>query len=128
MAVLILELSVRMRGMSMCVQRGGAVHWFGGRMVGVVKAVDNEAPLEVRDLVCGVTVWECYLVGGESSVFRGKCRYSVICVLAEADRMPPLCRFMGRVGAEESVSLGWMGCADDDACAWSSSIGCPAGC
>ena len=99
----------------MCVQLGGAVHWFGGRMVGVVKAVDKEAPLEGRDLVCGVTVWKCYLIGGESSVFRGKCRYSVICVFAEADCMPPLCRFTGRVGAEESVSLGWVGCADDDA-------------
>jgi hypothetical protein len=84
-------------------------------MVGVVKAVDNEAPLKGRDLVRGVTVWKCFLVCGESSVFRGKSQYSVICVLAEADRMPPLCRFMGRVGAEESVSLGWMGCADDDA-------------
>ncbi len=46
-------------------------------------------------------------------MFGRECLYSVVCVLAEADRMPPQCRFVGRVGAEENVSLGWVGCAYD---------------
>ena len=84
-------------------------------MVGIVKAVDNEAPLEGRDLVCCVAMWQGYLVGGEGRVFGWECQYSVIFVLTEADRVPPLRRFMERVGAEEGVSLSWVGCAYDDA-------------